>query len=454
MKRVYFIGIGGIGMSAIARYFSFKGMEVAGYDLTSTPLTDKLKGEGIAVHFEDKPELIPPSFRDVEETLVVYTPAVPPSHQELTYFREGGYKVLKRAEVLGEITRMGKALCVAGTHGKTTTSTLLAHLLRSSEPDCSAFLGGISVNYGSNYLLSPKSDLIVVEADEYDRSFHRLSPYMAIVTSTDPDHLDIYGTPENYIESFKHFVSLIESGGALVMKKGLDLASSVGPDVQVYTYSAQEEADYYASNIRFQDGHLLFDWYAPNGLELRNLDLGVPLRINVENAVAALAVASLNGASMERLRAGIASFRGAQRRFERIVDSSRVVFISDYAHHPAELEASLQSVRELYRGKRILGIFQPHLYSRTADFYREFAKSLSALDEVVLVDIYPAREEPLPGVSSHMIADLLPGEVPVLALDELLPHVRQRNIPDVVIVLGAGDIDREVPHLAEYLRSL
>ncbi len=454
MERVYFIGIGGIGMSAIARYFAFRGLEVAGYDLVRTPLTDALTEQGIKIHFEDDPTLIPETFRDKYETLVVYTPAVPQSHRELCFFREHGYKVLKRAQILGRITRMGQALCVAGTHGKTTTSTMLAHLLRSSEPDCNAFLGGISVNYGSNYLLSGSSDLIVVEADEYDRSFHQLSPHIAVVTSTDPDHLDIYGTNAAYVDSFRHFVSLIEEGGCLVMKKGLSIGDAIRSGVKLFTYSAEEPADYYASNTLFEDGHLYFDWHGPNGEELKRLDLGVPLRINVENAVAALAVAHLSGSSLGRLRAGIASFRGVQRRFERVVDTDRVVLISDYAHHPSELKASLSSVRELYKGKRILGIFQPHLYSRTADFYQEFAENLSLLDEIILVDIYPAREEPMKGVSSQMIADLLPGDVPVVAKNALLPLLKTRQVPDVVIVLGAGDIDHELPYLAEYLRSL
>lgn len=456
MQRVYFIGIGGIGMSALARYFKFNGFEVAGYDLTPSPLTDALSREGMDIHFEDDPKLIPAPFMNSEETLVVYTPAIPKDHKELLMFQNSGFEVVKRARALGEITRMEKALCVAGTHGKTTTSTLLAHILRSSHVDCNAFLGGISINYGSNYLLSKKSDLAVIEADEYDRSFHQLSPYMAIVTSTEADHLDIYGTPEAYIESFAKFVSLIKPGGVLIMKKGLTLADKVKPGVSVYTYSSTEEADFYADNIRVSNGHLYFDWHRPNGLSLKDLDLGVPLRVNVENAVAALAVASLNGVEDEELVAAIKSFGGVERRFQRIVNNDKVVLINDYAHHPGELRATIKSVRELYHNKRVLGIFQPHLYSRTRDFYKDFAEALSHLDELILIDIYPAREKPIEGVSSQMIADLLPEmKIPVLPKSQLVDYVKQMtDLPDVFLILGAGDIDREVKPLADYLNTL
>lgn len=456
MKQVYFIGIGGIGMSAIARYFYAKGLGVCGYDLTPSPVTEQLIKEGIAVHFQDDISLIPKKFLSVTETLVVYTPAVPADHTELSYFRTNGYRVVKRAEVLGEITRMERALCVAGTHGKTTTSTFLAHLLKQSHVDCNAFLGGISNNYQSNLLLSEKSDLVVVEADEFDRSFHHLSPYMAVVTSADPDHLDIYGTPDNYRESFEHFTSLVQSGGVLLLKRGTNITPRLSEDVNFYTYSADdnEEADYFASDIVVGGGRLSFSWHYPGGC-LTNVILGVPVRINVENAVAAMAIAHLNGVTLEELQRGVESFRGSHRRFEKVLDTDRVVLIDDYAHHPVELEAAISSIRELYSDKRIMGIFQPHLYSRTSDFYRDFARSLSFLDEIVLVDIYPARERPIPGVTSKLILDLIdsPNKV-LLPKEELLAYLKQHEIPDVVLILGAGDIDRLVIPVKQYFQTL
>ncbi|KGL55055.1 UDP-N-acetylmuramate--alanine ligase [Porphyromonas sp. COT-052 OH4946] len=455
MKRVYFIGIGGIGMSAIARYFHAKGFEVCGYDLTPSPITDQLIKEGIGVHFSDDLNLIPTAFFSPADSLIVYTPAVPADHAELTYFRSNGYRVMKRAEILGEITLMERALCVAGTHGKTTTSTLLAHLLRYSHVDCNAFLGGISNNYQSNLLLSDKSDLVVVEADEFDRSFHHLKPFMAIITSADPDHLDIYGTAENYRDSFEHFTSLIQSGGVLLLKYGAPVNPRLGSDVRLFTYSSDDrQADYYASDITIRDGRLFFTWYYPGG-RLREIELGVPIRINVENAVAAMAIAHLNGVTLEELRSGIASFKGSHRRFEKVLDTDRVVLIDDYAHHPVELDAAIRSVRELYSDRRIMGIFQPHLYSRTADFYQDFAKSLSMLDKVVLLDIYPARELPMPGVTSRLILDLIDNPNKTLvSKNELLDYLHNDEIPDVVLILGAGDIDRLVIPVKQYLQIL
>lgn len=456
--RLYFIGIGGIGMSALVRYFLSKGDGVAGYDLTPSSLTEALQREGAVIHYEDDPALIPADYRG-RDTLVVYTPAVPKDHRELNYFRSQGNRVIKRAELLGELTQRERGLCVAGTHGKTTTSTLLAHLLRSSHVDCHAFLGGISNNYQTNCLLSEGSDLAVIEADEFDRSFHHLRPYMAVITSADPDHLDIYGTAEAYRESFEHFTSLIVPGGALVMKRDIPVTPRLQEGVRLYTYAVDAPADFRAESVRIEEGHLYFDWCYPavaDGEAGRlTVELGVPLLINVENAVAAMAVAYLNGVTLDELAAGVRSFRGVYRRFDRLIDEPHCVLIDDYAHHPSELEASIRSVRQLYPQERILGIFQPHLYSRTQDFYREFARSLDELDEVILIDIYPAREQPIPGVTSQLIADAMQHRgVQVLSKAELLPALRERvDLPEVVLMLGAGDIDRLVPEVEAYLRS-
>lgn len=458
MNKVYFIGIGGIGMSAIARYFASKSYRVAGYDLSPSPLTHTLESEGMLIHYQDDVALIPEDFRGAD-TLVVYTPAVPQSHSELCHFVAQGNRVLKRSEMLGEITRMERGLCVAGTHGKTTTSTLLAHLLKQSHVSCNAFLGGISNNYKTNLLLSTESDLVVVEADEFDRSFHRLSPYMAIITSADPDHLDIYGTPEAYRESFEHFTSLIASGGALVMREGVALSPRLQEGVALYRYSTDGESDFYASNIRVEHARLFFDWHYPSvegrAAGVLPVELGVPLRINVDNAVAAMAIAYLNGVTCEELQQALASFAGVHRRFDRVVNNGRHVLIDDYAHHPVELEASISSVRSLYPQSRILGIFQPHLYSRTQDFYREFAESLDLLDEVILLDIYPARELPIEGVTSEMIAREMSTEsVQVMSKEQLIPHLSEREpLAEVILMVGAGDIDRLVPGVAGLLES-
>jgi len=457
--KLYFVGIGGIGMSALVRYFLSKGDDVAGYDLTPSPLTKALTEEGALIHYEDDPELIPEPFRS-PDTLVVFTPAVPRDHRELNFFIHQGNRVIKRAELLGDLTRRERGLCVAGTHGKTTTSTLLAHLLRSSHVDCHAFLGGISNNYQTNCLISEKSDYAVIEADEFDRSFHHLSPYIAVITSADPDHLDIYHTAEAYRESFEHFTSLISSEGALVMKKGIPVTPRLKEGTRLFTYTTgDEEADFWGDHIEIREGHLFFDWHYPalDGQPAGSLhvELGVPLLINVENAVAAMAVAYLCGAQLDELSQGVASFRGVYRRFDRLIDDPRCVLIDDYAHHPNELDPSIRSVRQLYPDRKILGIFQPHLYSRTQDFYREFAHSLDQLDEVILLDIYPARELPIPGVTSHLIAEAMEHkDVVVLPKEGLLPHLRSlRALPEVILMVGAGDIDRLVPQVAEEIRQ-
>lgn len=457
--KLYFVGIGGIGMSALVRYFLSKGDDVAGYDLTPSPLTKALTEEGALIHYEDDPELIPEPFRS-PDTLVVFTPAVPRDHRELNFFIHQGNRVIKRAELLGDLTRRERGLCVAGTHGKTTTSTLLAHLLRSSHVDCHAFLGGISNNYQTNCLISEKSDYAVIEADEFDRSFHHLSPYIAVITSADPDHLDIYHTAEAYRESFEHFTSLISSEGALVMKKGIPVTPRLKDGTRLFTYTTgDEEADFWGDHIEIREGHLFFDWHYPalDGQPAGSLhiELGVPLLINVENAVAAMAVAYLCGARLDELSQGVASFRGVYRRFDRLIDDPRCVLIDDYAHHPNELDPSIRSVRQLYPDRKILGIFQPHLYSRTQDFYREFAHSLDQLDEVILLDIYPARELPIPGVTSHLIAEAMEHkDVVVLPKEGLLPHLRSlTSLPEVILMVGAGDIDRLVPQVAEEIRQ-
>ena len=457
--KLYFVGIGGIGMSALVRYFLSKGDDVAGYDLTPSPLTKALTEEGALIHYEDDPELIPEPFRS-PDTLVVFTPAVPRDHRELNFFIHQGNRVIKRAELLGDLTRRERGLCVAGTHGKTTTSTLLAHLLRSSHVDCHAFLGGISNNYQTNCLISEKSDYAVIEADEFDRSFHHLSPYIAVITSADPDHLDIYHTAEAYRESFEHFTSLISPEGALVMKKGIPVTPRLKDGTRLFTYTTDDEdADFRGDHIEIREGHLFFDWHYPalDGQPAGTLhvELGVPLLINVENAVAAMAVAYLCGVHLDELSQGVASFRGVYRRFDRLIDDPRCMLIDDYAHHPNELDPSIRSVRQLYPDRKILGIFQPHLYSRTQDFYREFAHSLDQLDEVILLDIYPARELPIPGVTSHLIAEAMEHkDVVVLPKEGLLPHLRSlTSLPEVILMVGAGDIDRLVPQVAEEIRQ-
>ncbi|MDR0575833.1 MAG: UDP-N-acetylmuramate--L-alanine ligase [Tannerella sp.] len=444
ITSVYFVGAGGIGMSALVRYFLAKGKKVAGYDRTPSALINKLTEEGAAVHFEENEALIPDKFRDKNETLVVYTPAAPASHRELVYFQNNGFKVMKRSQVLGLITASLRGLCVAGTHGKTTVSSMAAHILKQSTVDCNAFLGGILKNYDSNLMLSDHSDLTVIEADEYDRSFHFLTPYMAVITSADPDHLDIYGAPQAYRESFEKFTSLIRPGGALIMKKGIDITPDLQPDVRLYTYSATDEtADFHAENIRIGNGDVFFDFVSPD-IHMTDVQLGVPIKINIENGVAAMAVALLNGVTADEMREAMKSFAGAQRRFDFRMKNDRVVYIDDYAHHPQELQSSIQSVRELYKGRKVTGVFQPHLYSRTRDFAADFALVLSLLDRLILLDIYPAREEAIPGVSSEIIFDKVILKDKTLCKKEELMKILEKEDIDVLVTLGAGDIDRFV----------
>lgn len=456
-SQVYFIGIGGIGMSALARYFSYQGGTVSGYDLTPSEITDALLREGMEVLFTDEVAALNLNQLTPTDTLVVYTPAIPKEHAQLNYFRSHGYSVCKRAEALGLITSSFSPLCVAGTHGKTTTSTMLTHFLSYGENNvgCSAFLGGIANNYKTNFLYSQSSPYVVIEADEFDRSFHHLTPQMAIITSTDPDHLDIYGTHANYLEAFNHFASLIKPNGCLVMKEGLSLSPSLQKGVRVFTYGESPSSDFYYDNIVIEDGQLCFDWHYPaEGICLRQLSLGVPVRINVENATAAMALAYFCGVSLEQLRAAVASFSGSHRRFESVLSTSRYHLIDDYAHHPTELEASINSICELYAHQEVLAIFQPHLYSRTQDFYQEFAQSLSKVKHVILLDIYPARELPIEGVSSQLIYDLIATEDKhLLSREELLPFLQQYEVPPVVLMLGAGNIDRLVLPVKEFLMS-
>lgn len=453
----YFLGIGGIGMSALARYFVAKGFRVMGYDRTPSPLTQSLEAEGIVVQYDDCLDKV--QELDVATTVVVRTPAVPQDMALYVWLREQGFTILKRAEVLGLITRQQQALCVAGTHGKTTTSTILAHILHSSHIGTNAFLGGIANNYDTNLLLDAKSNYVVVEADEFDRSFHHLTPYISIITSMDPDHLDIYGTEEAYNESFAHYASLVQE--ALVVKK--NIASRLSPldssPYRLFTYAVDEQADFFADNIRVEEGHIYFDFHTPDTqYPISNIHLGVPVWVNIENSVAAMAVAWLVGATEEELRHGVSSFAGVFRRFNIHLNTPQITYIDDYAHHPQELAATIESVRRLYPDRYVIGVFQPHLFSRTRDFADAFAEVLSQLDEVALLPIYPAREQPIEGVNSEWLMDKMSVKR-ALVLPAILPkYLRERvknclaaNRQVVVITMGAGDIDRQVNEITHKL---
>ena len=453
----YFLGIGGIGMSALARYFVAKGFRVMGYDRTPSPLTQSLEAEGIVVQYDDCLDKV--QELDVATTVVVRTPAVPQDMALYVWLREQGFTILKRAEVLGLITRQQQALCVAGTHGKTTTSTILAHILHSSHIGTNAFLGGIANNYDTNLLLDAKSNYVVVEADEFDRSFHHLTPYISIITSMDPDHLDIYGTEEAYNESFAHYASLVQE--ALVVKK--NIASRLSPlassPYRLFTYAVDEQADFFADNIRVEEGHIYFDFHTPDTqYPISNIRLGVPVWVNIENSVAAMAVAWLVGATEDELRHGVSSFAGVFRRFNIHLNTPQITYIDDYAHHPQELAATIESVRRLYPDRYVIGVFQPHLFSRTRDFADAFAEVLSQLDEVALLPIYPAREQPIEGVNSEWLMDKIIVKR-ALVLPTILPkYLRERvknclaaNRQVVVITMGAGDIDRQVNEITHKL---
>lgn len=452
IKAVYFVGAGGIGMSAIARYFIRKGVVVAGYDKTPSELTKQLEREGALLHYEENVDEIPHACRDPKQCLVIYTPAIPAEHKELQYFRANGFTVEKRAQVLGTLTRTHKGLCVAGTHGKTSTSTMCAHIMHQGHIDCNAFLGGISKNYSTNYIISAESDYVVIEADEFDRSFHWLRPWMSVITATDPDHLDIYGTKEAYLESFRHYTTLIQPGGALIIHRGLEMHADVQPGVKVYEYS-RTEGDFHAENIRIDNGTITFDFVSPIE-NVKDVELGQPVPINVDNGIAAMAMAQLAGCTAEELKYGMKTYRGVDRRFDFKINDSRHVLLSDYAHHPKEIYQSAKSIRELYKGRHITAIFQPHLYTRTRDFYRDFADALSQLDEVILTEIYPAREQPIEGVTSQLIYDnLRPGiEKSIIRKDDVLDLVKQRDF-DVLVILGAGDLDNYMPQITKIIEN-
>ncbi|MBQ6984908.1 MAG: UDP-N-acetylmuramate--L-alanine ligase [Paludibacteraceae bacterium] len=462
-KNIFFLGIGGIGMSALARYFQRQGYHVSGYDRTPSELTGELEAEGIEITYEDDPSIFhcPLSIFHSDNTLVVRTPAVPEDSLLYRYFREHGFQIKKRAEVLGDVTRRKQALCVAGTHGKTTTSTMIAHLLQP----VNAFLGGISMNYGTNVLIEPDSPFVVVEADEYDRSFHQLTPYISVVTAVDPDHLDIYGTPEAYREAFAHYTSLIT--GALVMKHGIALESRLQPGVKCYTYGVilrprdleTSKPDFYATNIRVGEGTIVFDFVTPRQT-VKDIRLGVPVWVNIENAVAAMAVAYLVGKNLSTFNSQLSTFKGVQRRFNIHVHTPKIVYIDDYAHHPQEIATAIDSIRKLFPERRLIGVFQPHLYTRTRDFKEGFTRVLATLDECLLLPIYPAREEPIPGVTSEIL--LANGQWTMengklVEKQDLVPELKRRialsQQPVVILTVGAGDIDRLVPEITKSLNA-
>ena len=454
--NLYFVGAGGIGMANLVRYYLSHGAEVGGYDRTPSELTSALEKEGAKLTFTDSTDEIPETFRNPEKTLVVYTPAVPADNHILSYFRENGFEVIKRAALLGKITRHSKAICIAGSHGKTTTCSMTANILRNSTKGCTAFLGGILRNVGSNLVLDEKSDISVIEADEYDRSFHQLTPEIAVITSTDPDHLDIYGDEKHYLEAFSIFTSLIREGGTLITHTGLAYTPAVKEGVKVETYSGGSEGDWHTENIRYGNGKITFDLVGP-GVRINDIEPGVPVEINVENAVAAAAAAIHAGATPEEVKEGLKTFRGARRRFEIYLDGTEkengAVLIDDYAHSPNEVKASIRSVKKLYPGKKLSVIFQPHLYTRTRDFAPEFAEALSEADEVIMPEIYPARELPIEGVSTQLILnDVKSKEKTFCERKDLLNLIKNSNF-EILMTLGAADIDRLLPDIKEILET-
>jgi len=453
IKYVYFLGIGGIGMSALARYFNAMGKSVSGYDKTKTTLTDELVAEGIEIHFDDNVDSIKSEIKkEKSEVLVVLTPAVPKEHSELKYFQKNDYIIKKRAEVLGAITEQAFTIAVAGTHGKTTTSSLIAHILKSSEVDCTAFLGGIIQNYGTNLLLSEKlkkkkskiKPIVVVEADEYDRSFLTLHPDIAVITSVDADHLDIYGDKKQMEESYRQFAMQLKDGGVLIIKKGVDkILVMEKSGKKIITYSLHQSSNYYARKIAIKKGEYIFDVVTPEQA-IRGMQLGVPGKHNVENAVAAVAVVQQMNVFSGNIKNAVATFKGVKRRFEYHIKTEKLVYIDDYAHHPEELRACISAVKEMYPAKKVTGIFQPHLFTRTRDFANEFARSLELLDELILLDIYPAREKPIEGVTSEMLLENVNTKnKKIVSKKELINEIKDREV-EVLITLGAGDIDTMV----------
>lgn len=455
MRNIYFVGAGGIGMANLVRYYLRHGVKVAGYDRSPSELTRHLEEEGAILTFTDDENAIPAEFRDPENTLVVYTPAVPETNKVLSYFRHNGFEIIKRAALLGKITDATDAICVAGSHGKTTTSSMIANILRNAKPGCTAFLGGVLRNIDSNLVLNEKSSISVVEADEYDRSFHNLKPYIAVITSTDPDHLDIYGDEEHYLEAFSIFSSLIRENGVLILHTGLKMRPATKPGVKVMTYSGGAEGDWHAEDIRIGNGRIIFTLVGPDGLRIEDMNPGVPVEINIDNAVAAAAAALTTGATPEEVRQGLADFKGAKRRFEVYLDGTErengPVLIDDYAHSPNEIRASIASVRKLYPSKKLSVIFQPHLYTRTRDFATEFAKALSEADQVIMPEIYPARELPIEGVSTHTILDNVKSrEKSYCERKDLLNLIKNSNF-EILMTLGAADIDKMLPEIKEAL---
>lgn len=438
LNSVYFLGIGGIGMSALARYFHAAGIKVSGYDKTPTKLTAQLEAEGIRIHYEDRPELISDNTG-----LIVYTPAVPKDLHEFAKANSGSFSLKKRSEVLGELTYIKKLIAVAGTHGKTTVSTMIAHTLFSSKVGCTAFLGGISKYHNSNLLLKPESDFMVTEADEYDRSFLKLSPWLAVITSADADHLDIYSNHQDLKDAFTQFTEKVRSTGVLLIKKGIGISINTNPDVEIYTYSLDEKADFYAENLEIRDHFYHYDLIIPEG-RIKNMSPGLSGLFNVENSIAAAAAAWLSGASAEEVREGAKTFSGVKRRFDIRINEPGLLYIDDYAHHPQELSACIGSVRKLYPGRHITGIFQPHLYSRTRDFAEGFAESLSLLDRVILLDIYPAREKPIEGITSEILLDRIQAPEKMLCSNQQALQAIIDNPPDILLTLGAGNIDQLV----------
>ncbi|MBM3451756.1 MAG: UDP-N-acetylmuramate--L-alanine ligase [Bacteroidetes bacterium] len=448
-RKVYFLGIGGIGMSALARYFNSIGYEIGGYDKTTSPLTDELVREGCIIHFDDLGTNIPNNFCDNKITLVIYTPAIPEDHRELGFFKSSGFTILKRSEVLGLLTQRFKGLCVAGTHGKTTTSSMLAHILNKSPWGCTAFLGGVSTNLNSNLLINQSSEFAVIEADEFDRSFLRLSPFSSIITSADPDHLDIYGDANHFLEGFQLYAEKISQDGFMIIKKGLTFKSQA----KTISYSvSNNKADFFAENIRIQDGQFLMD-VKFSTYQWNSIELGVPGIHNAENALACLALLVCMGMEESQIRSGIQSFLGVKRRFEYIIKDDKFVYIDDYAHHPQEIKALIASIRMIYPNKRITGIFQPHLFSRTRDFMGEFAHELTKLDQVILLPIYPARELPITGVTSESLLEKIENkDKKIMDLDRVVSGFSITEC-DVLLTIGAGDIDRIVDKLKEKIEE-
>lgn len=452
IKAIYFIGAGGIGMSALARYFIRQGLVVAGYDKTQTALTAQLEKEGMLLHYQDDTSQIPHICKQTESTLIVYTPAVPQDHQELQFFRNNNFRILKRAQVLGILTRKHKALCAAGTHGKTSTTAICAHILSQSEIKCNAFLGGIAKNYGTNYIVDRETPYVVIEADEYDRSFHQLTPYITVITSTDPDHLDIYKDKESYLQSFEHYTSLIQPGGTLIRHRSLEMKPQTAPGVKIYDYDL-EEGDFHAKNIQVKDGKITFDLVSPIQ-DINHITLGQPIYINIQNSIAAIAMAQLVGCTAQEIKYAISTYKGVDRRFDFHINTPKVTLISDYAHHPDEIKESIRSIKKIFPDKPLTVFFQPHLYSRTNDFYPQFAEALSQADHIYICPIYPAREKPIPGVTSKLIFDHITGTAQKqLISKEQINDIIKNQEPPVILILGAGDIEEQIKSIKKNIKT-